>query len=317
MKLAKMIEVYVDARRSLGSRFVADARILKRFLRVVGDVSPDTITAAVCQQFYLGAEPRTASCTKRYSTLRSFFRFATSRRLLAAAPLPPRAPRIVSTFRPHIYSTDELRRLLDATAVLADARSPLQSATFRTILLLLYAAGLRAGEALRLSLSDVDLDGGMLRIRDSKFSKSREIPISESLCAALARYRAQRRLLPMPDGPSATFFATRTGRGVSLDRLERVFRRVRRGAQLVLPHAARRAQPRLHDLRHSFAVHRLLAWYNEGADVQQRLPWLSRYLGHRNLRGTQVYLSLTPSLLQAASTRFADYAGPREERAHE
>lgn len=309
MTLQDLVETYIAARQSLGTSFTTDARTLRRFLRKTGDVPLEDITQTICRDFYERGEPCSPTSAKNFRTLRGLFRFAIARRLLTKSPLPIRAPRVVSSFRPHIYSIEELRRLLQATSSLADKRSPLQHATFRAIILLLYAAGLRAGEALRLTIADVDLKNGLLRIRDSKFSKSREIPISESLCAALHRYRARRCNLPMPLGSSeSAFFATRTGHMVSLDRLERVFRKLRIIAQLLLPDVKRRSQPRLHDLRHTFAVHRLLAWYQEGADMQQRLPWLSMYLGHRNLAGTQVYLSLTPAVLEAASSRFAAYA---------
>jgi len=306
--LRELIDVYVAARRAIGQRFVTDARILRSFLRAVGDVALETIASGDCHAFYDRGEPRTRTCEKRFGVLRGLFRFARARRLLSCSPLPARSPRVASTFRPHIYSIDQLRRLLDATSSLADVRSPLQPETFRTLLLLLYGAGLRAGEVLRLTLADVDLKDGSLRIRESKFSKSRLLPIGDALRGALLRYRAKRCALRLPMGPASAFFATRTGSPLSLGRLELVFRRMRLAAGLFLPHAPRRAQPRLHDLRHTFAVHRVLDWYRQGADVQQRLPWLSTYLGHRDLRATQVYLSLTPALLQAASARFALYA---------
>ena len=308
MRLSDAVEEYVAVRRSLGASFKTDARTLRSFHRITGDLALENITTPMCRRYYAPDESRTTTCLKRYSTLKGLFRFAIARRWMTSSPLPTRPPRVTSAFRPHIYSTDEIRGLLDATDDLADPRTPLQAATFRTLLLLVYGAGLRAGEALRLCLADADLDRQVIQINESKFSKSRLLPVGDSLCSALARYRAQRCALAQPRGASSSFFATRTGNGLSLDRLERVFRRLRNAAGLVSPHLGVRSQPRLHDLRHTFAVHRLLDWYRAGEDVQQLLPWLSTYLGHRHLRNTQVYLTLTPALLEAASMRFAAYA---------
>ena len=315
MKLKDVTESYVAARRSSGASFKSGELILRHFLRRVGDVPLAEITPAMCRAFY-DLLPRTPTCRARYGALRGLFAFATARGSLRASPLPDRAPRAPSTFQPYIYTHDELRRLLDATRALRHSHSPLQAATFRTLLLLLYAAGLRASEGLRLTLADVDLEAGSLCVRDSKFFTSRNVPIHSGLQATLLGYRSQRSKLAEPKGSSSAFFATRTGRAVSLSRLERVFRKLRRAAGLLLPGVGARAQPRLHDLRHTFAVHRLLAWYREGANVQQRLPWLSKYLGHRTLQGTQVYLSLTPALLDAASARFAAYAQVGTEAPH-
>jgi site-specific recombinase XerD len=308
MMLGAAIEIYVAACRAVGARFFTEARVLRAFVRAAGNVPLATITTARCRSFCDCGVPPTASAARRYQVLRGLWAFAISRGMARASPLPSRPPRVLSTFKPHIYSIEELRRLFDATDGLSHPTSPLQPLTFRTLLLLLYGAGLRAGEALRLRLEDVDLETGLLRIRDTKFFKSRDLPIGSALCTMLRRYGAQRRRLARPLGECSAFFATRTGRPLSLDRLERVFRRLRRDVRLLLPHAGRRAQPRLHDLRHSFAVHRLLEWYRDGADVQQRLPWLSTYLGHRKLVATQIYLSLTPAVLDAAATRFARYA---------
>ena len=234
---------------------------------------------------------------------------------LSASPLPEPAPRIPRSFEPYIYSRDELQRLLDATEILEDNRSPLQHTTFRTLLLVLYGAGLRPSEGLRLRCCDVDLDERVLAIWDTKFFKSRLVPIGTALAAALGTYHKARQHLPMPAGTRSAFFASRTGGAITLSRLEKVFVRLREHAGIQSPPGAR-WQPRLHDMRHAFAVHRLIAWYREGADVQACLPLLSTYLGHVNVSGTQTYLTMTPELLAEASKRFERYAaiGDKEEQ---
>jgi integrase/recombinase XerD len=241
------------------------------------------------------------------ATLRGFFTYLTARGHLAVSPLPEPGPRAVRTFQPYIYTHAELRRLLDATAILATPRWPLRELTFRTLLLTLYGAGLRAGEALRLRNGDVDLDARVLAIWDTKFFKSRLVPIGTDLGIALTTFRAQRFGPVHATGDAMPFFPSRTGAALSLACLERTFVRLRMHAGIHRPESDR-WQPRLHDLRHTFALDRIIAWYREGADVQAGLPLLATYLGHVNVTGTQPYLTMTPALLAAASQRFAGYA---------
>ena len=179
---------------------------------------------------------------------------------------------------------------------------------FRTLLLVLYGAGLRPSEGLRLRCCDVDLDDHVLAIWDTKFFKSRLVPIGTAPVALHAYHRNARKYLPMPADARSAFFASHTGGAISLgNKLEKIFIRLREHAEIRSPPGAR-WQPRLHDMRHTFAVHRLVAWYREGADVQACLPVLSTYMGHVNLSGTQAYLTMTPELLAEASKRFERYA---------
>lgn len=315
MKLHEAIESYIVLKRSLGAVFSSDACVLRSFGRVVGDVPVETIRGKTCHVFCRGAGPPTCWWERKHQTLRGFFKYLVSRGHLAASPLLEPGPRIARCFEPYIYSHDELRRLLDATAILESSRSPLQPLTFRTLLLALYGAGLRPSEGLRLRCCDVDLADRVLAIWDTKFFKSRLVPIGAPLVAAFDAYRKARQRLPMPNEARSAFFASRTGGAISLSWLEKVFVRLREHAGVQrLPDA--RWQPRLHDMRHAFAVHRLIAWYREGADVQACLPLLSTYLGHVNLSGTQAYLTMTPELLGEASKRFERYAAIGEKENH-
>ena len=193
--------------------------------------------------------------------------------------------------------------------MLPPSRSILRALMVRMILLVLYG---RPGEALRLRCCDVDQNERVLTIWDTKFFKSRLAPIGGALSEALEIYRKQRQSLPMHVGVRSTFFATASGKAISLGSLERVFAQLREHAGIRRP-STDRWQPRLHDMRHSFAVHRLIAWYREGVDVQARLPLLATYLGHQNLSGTQTYLTMTPELLAEASLRFERYASVGKE----
>ena len=307
MTLLAAIEAYVHLKQSLGAVFGAERRILRALARRAGDIDVDSISTEACRAFCLGTTTATRFSERKHQALRGFFAYLCARGHLIVSPLREPAPRVVRTFRPYIYSREQIRALLDATAILTDPRSPLQAQTLRVLLLLLYGAGLRAGEALRLRCSDVDLHERVITIWDTKFFKSRHVPIGAALGAALKDYRQRRDTLPQSSGEHSAFFASRTGHAISLGRLERVFRRLRAHAGIKRPKTDR-WQPRLHDLRHTFALDRLIAWYREGADVQAHLPLLATYLGHVNVSGTQAYLTMTPTLLDEASQRFERYA---------
>jgi integrase len=225
------------------------------------------------------------------------------------SPLPKTVPKRPHPFRPYIFPEEELRRLFKAAGELETPRMALQGATLRPLLLLLYGAGLRISEALALTLADVDLTASLLTIRESKFYKTRLVPVGPRLTATLRAYADDRRQQGHTNDPASPFFVTRTGSAVTRGMAERAFVRLRTIAGIAREDGAR-YQPRLHDLRHAMAVHRLVAWYREGADVQQLLPQLATYLGHVDGATTQRYLAMTPELLREASRRFERYAQP-------
>ncbi len=188
--------------------------------------------------------------------------------------------------------------------------------TAHTILLVLYGAGLRVSEALALDGGDVDLRDGVLRIRRTKFFKERLVPIGPGLVKALVEYteRPGRRAGKRQDG--MPFLESRRGSRLCLATVQGAFERIRQEAK-VLRHDGGRFQPRLHDLRHTFAVNCLTEWYRAGADVQKFLPYLSTYLGHKNLSGTRFYLSMTRELLDEAGKRFEQsFLGTTDEKSH-
>ena len=305
MTLCQAIDLFLELKQSLGARYAAEGRILRAFGRAMGDISLDEIQSDAVRAFCRGKGPPTQWLVRKHYALRG---------QIGRSPLPEPPPRVPRSFRPRIFSPQELARLLDATQILASRGRPLRTETYRTLLLVLYGAGLRPGEAVRLRVCDVDIESRLLCVWDTKFFKSRLVPVGTALGEALATYLRARQTLPMPSGQMSYFFASPRGGGISLAALEAAWVRLREHARVQNPPSAR-WQPRLHDLRHDFATRRLVTWYREGADVQARLPWLAAYLGHVTLAGTQAYLSMTPELLAEASRRFERYAASGDEGA--
>ena len=243
----------------------------------------------------------------KYAALAGFYRYAISRSYASCSPLPDNEPKKPPVAPPYIYTHDEVRRLFDAIDVERSRAIQLDAPTFRTLLLLLYGAGLRRTEALQLTLADVDLSGAVLTVNNSKFYRSRLVPVGAQLAAAIEAYATLRSRRPLPQGSASSFLANRDGTPLAKRTVNGAFVGLLRVARID-GSDSKRQSPRLHSLRHTFATNRLTAWYRQGADVQRLLPVLSTYLGHQDLTGTQVYLSMTPELLQQASLRFERYA---------
>ena len=309
MKLSQLAANYVAHKQSMGMRFHTEARTLKSFCRAMGDITMRQVRPGHVLAFLAGAGPVTRFWERKHSVLSSFYRFAIARGYVTRSPLPRAVPRPLQAFVPYIYSHEELRRLFDAIVANDHPRSHIDPDTYRTLLLLLYGAGLRISEALALTRADVNLSEGVLHIRESKFYKTRLVPIGRDLIRHLTRYVSKHwRNGAKCDAP---FFLSRRGDAVTRKVAELTFCRLRFRAGVLRHGGCARHQPRLQDMRHAFAVHRLVSWYRDGADVQRLLPKLSTYLGHVHIAGTQRYLTLTPELLREASFRFERYA--REE----
>ncbi|MGF6756239.1 tyrosine-type recombinase/integrase [Paraburkholderia sp. GAS42] len=304
MKLPEAVAAYVAYKQSLGMRFATEARTLKSFYRTLGAIDMHEVDANRVYAFLAGNDAVTTFWHRKLSALRGFYRFAIARGYTTSSPLPLTVPEEHRTFVPYIYSREEMKRLLAATA--NRERCNLSSLTCRTLLLLLYGTGLRIGEAVGLNLADVDLDSGILCIRETKFYKTRLVPTGPDLTSVLVQYAAERNKWP-PLNPNAAFLLTERGQRLSRAGAEYAFKQLRDRAQVRRDDSAR-YQPRLHDLRHTYTVTRLVSWYREGADVQRLLPQLATYLGHVHIAATQHYLTMTPELLRQASLRFERYA---------
>lgn len=305
MKLSDFANEYVIYKRALGMRFDTEAETLAEFRRHVGDVALLDVTADQVRSFLDGRRALSSYWVRKHTVLNGLFRFAMECGYIKVSPVPCRRPQLPPPLIPYIYSQDELKRLLASTSAACGARVPIEAYVFRTLLLLLYAACLRLGEALRLVMNDVDLDQAALCVRESKF-KTRMVPLGRDLVVELARYARRRNRVHAHD-PESPFFCFRDDRPLSQSAVRYAFRRLRVHAG-VSRHDGAKYQPRIHDLRHSGAVHRLVAWYRSGADLQRLLPQLATYLGHIDLAATQRYLTMTPELLREASLRFERYA---------
>ena len=302
MKLRQVIEQYITLKQSLGFRFRTETWILKGFGKAMGKASLGQVSPAAVRAYLDGDGPVTPYWMRKWGTLRGLYGFALARGLARRCPLPLSAPKVAVNFTPYIYSQPELRRLLQA--VTPERTKGLSPHTMRTLLLLLYGAGLRLSEALKLEQADVNVEERLLHVRQSKFFKSRLVPIGPKLAKVLKDYETGRTA---GDGSNQCFLRSNKGAPVSRATAERIFRALRLAADVKRPEGSR-YQPRLHDLRHSMATHCLVNWYRQGADVQALLVNLSVYLGHANLSGTQKYLTITPDLRAQAGARFARYA---------
>ena len=307
MNLQRLIEQYISFQQSLGCDFITDAVSLRAFGRARGSrVSVASVRPKHVDAFLGKARPVTTTWFGKFARLRCFFQYAVSRGYLSTLPLPTVMPQRPPAFVPYIYSREEIRRLL--REIDSFRRSIcLEPVTIRTMILMFYGAGLRLREATNLARADADLSRSLLTIRNTKFGKTRLVPVGPQLSAALSQYDRTR---PAGRSNDAPFFTTRSGAPVKPDTLEHNFRILcdRTGIRRT---GGTGEQPRIHDFRHTFAVHRLTSWYQQGADVQRLLHHLSVYLGHGRLCHTQVYLSMTPELLREASQRFELMPGRR------
>jgi integrase/recombinase XerD len=307
MKLINVVTAYVVMQRSLGLRFKAGDRLLRQFANEMGNVDIAEVHTDTVVTFLQGAGALTTTWRLKYNVLSGLYRFAISRGYAATCPLPTNVPKLPPSQTPYVYSTEELRRLISSTPVLYSSRSRLQASMYRTLILLLYGSGMRIGEVLRLSIVDVNLLDRIIMVRDTKFFKTRLVPIGPRLTLELAAHTERRRNLPMPEGDNSRLFTSRTGRGWPYSQVITLFQHLRLAAQIECPEGELHP-PRLHDLRHTAAVHRVIAWYRDGKDVQRLLPQLATYMGHLDIKSTQRYLRMTPELLEEASRRFGQYA---------
>ena len=215
--------------------------------------------------------------------------------------------RVEEQRRPYIYTPQEVRHLLETAREFPSPRSPLRPLTLYTMLVLAYCAGLRLGELAHLDLDDVHLEAGEIAIRETKFFKSRTLPLADSVVVALREYLCARRSAGAPqEGSSGLFWHMQSTGRYSRVMTHKLLVRVLRRAGLK-PEPGR-VGPRIHDLRHSMVVNRMLTWYREGINPQARLPYLATYLGHKDINSTLVYLTVTQELLQEASERFRAFA---------
>ena len=308
MNVKEMTEEYISYRRSIGEKFVSQATMLRAFAKHVGEGEPaGSIDGDLCTSFLYGKDGKvTASWFLRYSALKWLFDWAVVRKYMQSVPLKMEKPKQLEHIRPYVYSREELKKLFDAAMSYQKNRSSTPPECVQMVLKVTYCLGLRIHETMSLKLADIDMAGLCVTIRDSKFHKTRIVPFNKPIADILHAFMEWRKLQGYSCLDDSPLFPDKRGRPLNVETMRQSFKRIRDCAGIRRDDGAI-YQPRLHDLRHSFAVHRLTAWYREGKDVQKLVSHLSTYLGHDKVSHTSVYLSMTDSLLEEANKRFELY----------
>lgn len=290
---------YLQLRHSLGHDLADAGRLLPRFVSYLQDHELGTVTveAALDWAQHSPTSKGTTVGPRRLTAARGFARYLSG--IDPSTQVPPLGlmPSRQRWRRPFIYTPGDIDAILSQTR--ASIESPFRAATYQTLIGLLAASGLRIGEAIKLDRSDIDWDQGVLLIRESKFGKSRLVPLHPSTMRALAEHaRLRDELQKRPK--EASFFVSLTRQRLGYPVVGQTFRRLIDDAGIGSDSPS---PPRLHDLRHTFAIRTLLSWYRSDEDVQAKIPSLSTYLGHREPASTYWYLSAAPELLALAAAR--------------
>lgn len=302
--LRAAVEDYLTVRRALGYKLRMHGLLLREFVSYLEQAGAETVSTSLALEWAKLPSGATATWwAARLSVARGFARHLQAIDPRTEVPPPDLLPRRRTHATPYMYSDAAVVNLMQAARML---RSPFRGITLETVIGLLAVTGMRIGEALGLDREDVDLGNGLLTIRQSKFGKSRQIPVHASTVRALTIYAQQRdELLPRPTDPS--FFISTVGKRLIYVSVQDTFHQLVRQAGLEAH--SRSCRPRLHDLRHTFAMQTLLNWYRDGGDVESRLPRLSTYLGHNGPETSYWYLSAAPELLALAAERLERVLG--------
>lgn len=307
-----MVSNFLAERRRLGFELIASGRTLMNFARYVDTVDDHgPLTVALMaqrarQDKWARGDPTTWA--RRLKLLRPFTRYLRQFEPRTEVPDESVFGPIQERLTPHIYREQEIVDLLAAARALGPPGG-LRPATYETLFGLIAAAGLRVSEAVHLLETDVDLKLGLLTIRRTKFAKSRQLPLHPSTLEALRCYRHQRNL-HVAVTPEMPFFVSSKGTGLSLRQVARVFVGLRQ--RLGWVSRGGHDQPRIHDLRHTFAVRRVLLWQTQGTTVDQAMLALSTYMGHAKISNTYWYLTAVPELMAVAAGQFEQFALGRE-----
>ena len=314
-QFGKLAEEYLRIQQSTGKHYAKKLYLAEfnRFLSkhsvdCINDINEKTVAG------WIGSMACSNNASRRrLSALNQFFGHLCSMAIVRHNPviesILDRYSYSRGPFKPYIYTHDEISRLLESSKKLrCNARFMLKPYVLHMTIALLYALGLRIGEALRLTIKDIDLHQKILFIRDSKFYKDRLLPFGSKLGNCLEVYLDLRREYFKPVKKDDPLLISHKCTVIRNRLIEQAFRDILKDAGIAAPPPGQR-RPRLHDLRHTFALHRLLRWYEEDVNVQDKLPLLSTFMGHVNIYSTQVYLTITDSLLREASNRFYSQFG--------
>ena len=300
-RLDAALNDYLAIRRALGFELRELAGCLRNFVAFVQAEGASHITTELALRWAtepLGAQP--ATWAWRLGMVRRFAAWYSATEPRTEIPPAGLLSHRYERKRPHIYSDEEIERLLRKAAQLDSPRG-LRAHSYTTLFGLLAASGMRVNEALKLDRPDVDLGRGILTIRRTKFGKSRHVPVHSSTVDALKKYAARRdRIVPEP---TAAFFISERGTRITEWMARYTFARLSQQLGFRSVAKSHGRGPRLHDMRHRFAARTLINWYRAGLDVERELPKLSTYLGHVHANETYWYLEAVPELLQLATDR--------------
>ncbi len=303
--LATQMDSFINLRRLSGTDYHSQTRLLGYFDRFLVQQSFNWphLTREITDSYQQGLTtlaPRTQS--NRMCVVRQFCQYLAGSDPQNYVPGPLKMIRSHRAHQPYIYNSRQLQALMAAASRLLPLRS-LRPHTYRTLLGLLYSTGIRISEAMALNLQDVRSNTQWLYIAEGKFRKARWVSLSSSTGRALQQY-IDTRLKTAPHSPDSPLLLNNRRRRLRYPTVNQTFRGLLQKCDI--PHN-KRTGPRIHDLRHSFAVHRLLAWYRQGYDVNARLPALATYMGHVDISSTHIYLQPTAELLQQVNQRFHNY----------
>lgn len=302
--LASQIERFLRFKRAVGCRYRDEERQLRdldRFLATCISSEDPVITEKIVRAYVTNNSSNSAH---RLTIIRQLCRFIAMEEPRTAIPPPCFLDICRKPFVPRILTAEEGKAFLRACLHLPPGRcSPLSGMVHGTVLALLYLTGMRVGEALSLNLEDIDFVNGVIRIKQAKFGKSRLVPIAKDLTERMQQCRlfVEQSLGIRPS--SVCFFPGPKGLRCTKSALRYSFQKILTIAQI--PYLGAGKGPRLHDLRHTYAVHRMMLWYEQGADLGVKLPILATYLGHVGLSSSQYYLRLTEDLLSGVLGRYA------------
>ncbi len=304
--LATQMTNFISEKQSCGYAYDSDCHALHRLDKFLCDRKLKTaeLPKTLVEQWVSKRENERASTQKlRIIRIRQFALFLNKQGLNTWVPETAHLGRNRQDFTPYIFRHHEVKKIVQAADRLApDARTPLRHLIMPEVFRLLYCCGMRVGEVVNLTVGDVDLHAGILFVR-GKFDKERLVPLPPSMTKRLTTYAA----ILDSNRATASFFPTPNGGPYSVVTIYAIFRQFLRECDI--PHKGRGKGPRLHELRHAFAVHKLESWYKQGVDLKTKLPVLATYLGHKSLVGTQRYLQLTPEIFPDINERLEQFVG--------
>jgi integrase/recombinase XerD len=291
VRVSKAVARFVSFKTAQGLQYTSTSVFLGSFVRAMGDCFVNELTPSRISEFLNSGQtqPHTRYC--KYQMLCVFFRFLKQIEKLNRSPMPPRPPHPRRTYVPFIYSREEIRRIVKrAYLECSSGQTLIAPQTFHALVVCLYGTGISLSEALTLRWDRVDLAKQTVEVGVRECGKTRTIPIGRDVRELLRKHLASRRSCP---NERAYVFVTRTETVINAWTLRKKFRSLCNAAGITRPGAGH-SEPRLHDLRYTFAVHRISSWYKAGANTKTLIPALAVYMGRVGLWSTERLMFLTP-----------------------